>query len=269
MSDKNTNVSPLIDRIIILKKKFLRHVSDYGILHSLKRTIRFLFSPVFQRPRLIIYEIDILNTPRKHIPTNGYIFKLLDPKDADFIYQTEEMAEYLKGKLEAKLSANGICMVVIKQNKVIGFNLASIGEVYLPFLKARVITNKDEAWSDQITIHKDHRKKGLGSALRNRFYAELREKGFKTLYGHREKFNIASERSAKKYTSRLLVKAEYLKIITFEILRYSKIPADIKDEKKKRCQRVRKKDVKNHWHYVKPNKKAEHLFTIEVDEFRD
>ena len=269
MSDKNTNFSPLIDPIIILKKKFLRHVSDYGMLHSLKRTIRFLFSPVFQKPRLIIYEIDILNTPRKNISTEGYVFKLLDPKDADFIHQTEEMAEYLKGKLEAKLSENGICMVVINQNKVIGFNLASIGEVYLPFLKARVIINKDDAWSDQITIHKDHRRKGLGSALRNRFYAELREKGFKTLYGHRETFNIASERSAKKYTSRLLVKAEYLKIITFEMLRYSKIPADIKDEKKNHCQRVRKKNVKNHWHYVKPNKKAEHLFTVEVGEFRD
>ena len=160
MSDKNTYFNPLINLIITMKKKFQRHVSDYGILHSLKRTIRFLISQVFQKPRLIIYEIDILNTPRKQISTKGYIFKLLEPRDVDFIYQTEEIAEYLKGKLEAKLSANGICMVVINQNKVVGFNLASIGEVYLPFLKARVITDTDEAWSDQITIHKDHRRKG-------------------------------------------------------------------------------------------------------------
>ena len=269
MSDKNNYSNPLIELIIILKKKFQRHVSDYGILHSLKRTIRFLCSPVFKKTRLIIYQIDLLNTPKKQISTNGYIFKLLDPKNTDFIHQIEEMAEYLKGKLETKLSANGICMAVIKQNKVVGFNLASIGEVYLPFLKARVIIDSDEAWSDQIAIHKDQRRKGLGSALRDRFYADLRKKGFKTLYGHREKFNIASKMSAKKYTSRLLVKAEYMKIISFEILRYSKLPADINDEKKERSQRPLKKDDKKQWHYVKPDKSAEHPFNIEVSDFKE
>jgi GNAT superfamily N-acetyltransferase len=266
--DINICFKRLIDHIIIMKKKFLRHVEDYGITHSLKRTTRFLVSPVFQKPHLIIYEIDIINTPEKQIPKKGYAFKLLEPKDSDFIDQIEVIAEYLKGKLKAKLSTNGICMAVIEQNRVVGFNLASAGEVYLPFLKARVITDTDEAWSEQITIHKDHRKKGLGGALRNRFYAELRKKGFKALYGHREKFNIASERSAKEYTSRLLVKAEYLKIITFEILRYSKLPADIKDEKKKGYQRLLRNNIENNWHYVKPNKSAEHLFTIEVGDFK-
>jgi GNAT superfamily N-acetyltransferase len=139
------------------------------------------------------------------------------------------MEEWLQGEIRNRLSTNGICMVVVRENKVAGFNLATVGEGIIPLLRLRVTTAPDEAWSEQITIAREHRQKGLGSQLRKRFYSELAVRGIKALYGHRQIWNIASEKSARKYTSHTLVRAKYIRVLNYKRLKYFRKKASIEE----------------------------------------
>ena len=245
----------------MLVRKFTRNLEDYGLWLTLRKAINFLLKPVYQKKAFIIYELNIDGPPKRERNMEGYISKLLATGDDSFINQIEEMEEWLKGSLKARIKTNGLCMALIKRNQVIGFNLATMGEGSIPLLKLRVITSNSEAWSEQITIHKDFRRKGLGTELRSKFYSELKNRGVIALYGHRQEWNIASKRSVRKYTSKELVKAEYTKIFNFERLRYTKLSSDYSDDKNRKAKFEKP-------YYVEPNRQAKYLFNCGINEFK-
>jgi len=252
----------------ILRKKLLRNLKDYGIWISLKKGATFFLRPIYQKTSFILYELDLQGTSSvRYIDDSDFVFKCLDCSDDESINQIEEMEEWLSGQLRGKLRSNGICMAVIKDGRVAGFNLASVGEGFIPLLRLRVITQSDEAWSEQISVHKDYRRRGLASELRARFYKELERRGVKALYGHRQEFNVASKRSARNYTARQLVKTEYRKVFGHNRLRYEKLlsntEAPTADSARRGVER-RYKVIR----YLKPTdagKKA--LFTARIGDF--
>ncbi len=177
------------------------------------------------------------------------------------------MEEWLRGELKNSLITNGICMAIIKKNKVAGFNWVTLGEGSIPLLKLRVITKQDEAWSEQITIHKDFRRKGLANQLRTKFYNELKNMGVKALYGHRQGWNIASKMSAQKYTYTELVKADYIKILNIHRFRYAKLTSDQSSEEFLSERDTRTK-VKKRYCYIEPRKKEKYLFTCDISHLK-
>lgn len=213
-----------------LSKKFSRNFLDYGFRTSFMKTMQFLIKPAYHQKEFILYELN-LNAADCTCGNGEYSFHVLRQCDTGWINQIERMEEWLQGELRNRLRTNGICMVVVKEDKVAGFNLATVGEGIIPLLRLRVITAPDEAWSLQITIAREHRQKGLGSELRKRFYSELAVRGIKALYGHRQIWNIASENSARKYTSNELVRAKYLRVFNYQRLKYcGKKPPVVKCE---------------------------------------
>ena len=183
---------------------------------------------------------------------------MIGPEDGTIINQIENVEEWLKGKLRSKLQKNGLCMAILDREKVVGFNLATTGEGLIELLKLKIITKSDEAWSEQITINKDYRRRGLANLLRNHFYEELRNKGIQALYGHRQEFNIASKGSARKYTSTELGIASYLKVLRYHRLfikknRLSDYPASSGNQK---------------FSLGRNRKDKEFPFIIQIDEFK-
>jgi GNAT superfamily N-acetyltransferase len=246
---------------INFQKKFVRNIRDYGIWTSTKKSIAFFIKPVYHKKTFIIYQLNLESPPKAKIDSNGFSLKLLEPDDDDLINQIEVMEEWLSGTLRPLLKANGICMAVVKDNRVAGFNLATLGEGFIALLKLRIKIRENEAWSEQISIHKEFRRKGLANLLRSKFYYELKNRGVTALYGHRQVWNIASEKSAHKYTQNVLVKAEYLKIIKFEKLRYKKfLPLNSGNEM------MTKHILKQH--YRDPIRQFEFVFGCDINYFR-
>jgi ribosomal protein S18 acetylase RimI-like enzyme len=269
MSDKDSYFGKIRNLIEVFWKKVIRNINDYGLSTSIKKIISFIFKSVYNKKAFIIYELDLTKGSEKVFQQNEYKFKLLEAEDASLIKQIEEMEEWLKGVIQKRLSKNAICMVVLKDQKVAGFNLVSVGEVVIPLIKLRVITKPDEVWSEQITIHKDHRRKGLASLLRSQLYKELNKKGFKALYGHRQEWNIVSHKAVRKYILQELVRAEYIKILNHQRLRYTKLSSDplIKNNKEAGI-----KDLKSRtnieYHYVKPPQKEEQFYKMQVSDLK-
>lgn len=241
--------------------KFMRNIRDYGVWTSTKKSVAFFIRPIYHKKTFIIYQLNLENPPKEQIDSSGFSLKFLESDDGELINQIEEMEEWLNGVLQPLLKANGICMAIVKDNKVVGFNLATLGEGFIALLKLRTTIKANEAWSEQITIHKDFRRKGLANLLRSKFYQELKNRGITALYGHRQVWNIASEKSAEKYTHNLLVKAEYQKILKFEKLRYQKFSSlDCGNE-------IMRKNVLKHYH-KDPFRHSEFIFGCDINEFK-
>jgi hypothetical protein len=213
----------IYENIIIVFLKFYRNLIDFGFIVTLKRSLLWIIKFVYQRQSLIIYEINLnRNRQKSEGNENSFTYRLINENEDNIIKQIEKISEWLKGKIHGMLGKGSICMVILKDDVVLGFNIASIGECYLPLIKLKVLIKSDEAWSDQISIVKEYRRKGLASKLRNNFYVELKNHGIKSLYGHRLELNIASKMSARRYTSKILGKAEYQKLFLHEKMRFIK-----------------------------------------------
>ncbi len=267
MSYKKKNSNRNKSEIKFFKKKFIRNVKDYGIWTSVKKSTSFLIKPAYHKITYIIYEINIQDIQKTEINRNDYEFKILTIEDDCFINQIEDMEEWLGGELKEILKTNGICMAVIAKDKVAGFNLMTLGEGTIALLKLRVITGSDEAWSEQISIHKDFRRKGLANQLRSKFYNELKKMGVKALYGHRQEWNIASKMSAQKYTFKELVKADYIKILNIQRFRYAKLASGQSGEEFLSGRDSRAK-VEKRYYYMEPRKKEKYLFTCDISDFK-
>lgn len=263
---KNKKLKLYKNEIIFFKNKFIRNKRDYGLWTSIKKSTKILINPIYQKITYIIYELDLKNVHKAEINNIDYRFKMLTVEDDDFINQIENMEEWLKGSIKESLTTNGICFVITKKDKVAGFNWVTLGEGTIPLLKLRVIIKPDEAWSEQITIHKDFRRRGLSNILRTQFYRELKKMGIKALYGHRQVWNISSKMSARKYTYRELVKADYIKIFNKHRLRFAKLISDHPSEYF--LSRDSKLKNRKRFYYIAPKKRGKYLFTCDISDLK-
>jgi RimJ/RimL family protein N-acetyltransferase len=111
----------------------------------------------------------------------------------------------------------------LDKEKVIGFNLISFGEVYIPLLKLRRALKDDEAWSEQIYIHKDFRRMHLASDLRYCVFEELKKRKIKTLYGSAWVSNEASLNLARKLGFANLMDIHFTRYLIFKTWKYIKL----------------------------------------------
>jgi ribosomal protein S18 acetylase RimI-like enzyme len=200
----------------LIKSKYIRNLNDYGWRIATQKSLNFIIKPIYQKIIYYLYELDLNKKfdHRSDPKDEKYIYKMLVSKDTEAIYQIEEMEEWLKGtNFSKQLEGNCLCMAIFDGDKVIGFNYVKVGEGNIPLLRLRVVTGPTEAWSEQISVSKDYRRKGLANKLRQQFYSELKQRGITALYGHRQEFNVASRQSARKFTANILAKVNYIKFL--------------------------------------------------------
>jgi len=150
------------------------------------------------------------------------VFRVIEPSESWIIHQIEEMEEWLKGTLKKRLETNCLCIVVFDGERVVGFNYVSIGEGNIPLLKLKVLSGPKEAWLLHNSISREYRRQGLSSQLRSHCNQELKTRGIQRLYSAIQEGNVASLQMAKKFSARLLARAEYKRFLWMRRLKCGK-----------------------------------------------
>ena len=187
--------------------------------------ITYPFEKIYRRKDYLIYKKDL----RKYVPnekTNpSFEYKFYDSHNLDkkVIEQILSMEEWLNDKMESILKYGGLCATALDGDKVAGFNLVSFNEVYMPLLELNKKFRKDQAWSEQITVSKDYRKQGLGSILRYKMFNELKNRGFRALYGGTMWDNWSNIELSKKVGFEIFVKVSFKRLFNNKKYTYHRI----------------------------------------------
>ena len=168
-------------------RKFARNLLDYGVRTALGKAAATVLSIVYEHKVCRIYRRNVL---ANGLPADGRRLSSLkitvmdrDHPDVDAARQIEQMEEWLEGKLEGRLRDRGICVVAQDGRTVTGFSLIAFSRAQLELVRQIRALADDEAWSEQITVRRQYRRRGVGTALRLRTFQELRKRGIKWLYG--------------------------------------------------------------------------------------
>jgi len=207
----------------IIIRKFLRNLNDYGFSITLEKLMFYLVRPVYEKRTYRIYRFDIERL--RDIPSKKsvYAFKVIGKSDAGIISQIEDMEEWLEGKVASMLEDGGLCVVALDGERVAGFNLLSPGKGSIPLIGLRRTLRENKVWSNQITVDKNYRRKGVGTALRYRVFEELKKREISKIYGGTQMSNLASLNLARKVGFKEIVDVQYLKVFNIKRLRYKRV----------------------------------------------
>jgi len=206
----------------VIIKKVQRNLNDYGIGETLRKAFSSLAGSVYLERTYRIYRKDLRTGKFAEEVPPGIDLRVINAGDAAAIKDIETMEEWLQGAVKGRLS-RGLCVAAFDGERVVGFNLVAFHEIYIPLLNMTRRLRSKQAWSEQITVAKDHRKSGLASALRHRVFSELQQRGFRFLYGGTLLTNIASLKSASKLGFRSLADVRYQRVLTREYRTYRRI----------------------------------------------
>jgi GNAT superfamily N-acetyltransferase len=209
----------------VLLKKFKRNLGDYGFLIAVKKMITYPFEKVYKRKDYLIYKKDLRKYTLNEKTNLAFEYKFYDSYNMNdkIINQILSMEEWLMGKMEYILKHGGLCVVVHDGENVAGFNLVSFNKVYMPLLELTKRFRKDQAWSEQITVSKDYRNQGLGSILRYKMFNELKNRGYKALYGGTMWDNWSNIELSKKVGFEIFVKVSFKRLFNKKKYSYQRI----------------------------------------------
>jgi ribosomal protein S18 acetylase RimI-like enzyme len=195
-------------------KKIRRNVRDYGVAAAAQKSLSALVAFAYESKAYRIYRKEIdLSVDTGDPPPDPFNLHVLDKGDSAFIAQVEEMEEWLTDKVREMLNDGSLCVLLLDGNKVAGFNLFSVGEVYMPLVNVTRKFRSHEAWSEQITVHQDYRGMGLATVLRRQAFQELGNRGIRKFYGGTLPSNIANRKLSKKVGFREIADIHYRKFL--------------------------------------------------------
>jgi GNAT superfamily N-acetyltransferase len=212
----------------IIKRKIQRTFEDYGAKIALKKIIEFLLSPVYVHIVCRVYQIALDNLQAPEIEKRTLLFRFLNINDSKLIQQIEHMEEWLTGTLKTKLEKGNICLVALDRETVVGFNLVAFNEIYLPLVRKKEILDKDEAWSEQISVHKDYRRQLIATCLRYNIFSELKKRNIKRLYGCALIANYAALKLARRLGFEETTDIHYIRFLFYETWRNIELNGDNK-----------------------------------------
>lgn len=208
----------------VLVRKIQRNFEDYGWVQATQKMLSSLVEPLYFKQIYRIYLKDLQAPPsgNESCP-HAFTFKVLEGKDTVEIDQIESIAEWFQGKLQRRIQEGDLCLVALDRARVVGFNLVTFGRVWIPLIERERCFRAGEAWSEQITVHKDFRGKGLASLLRYKIFGELRSRGFRKLYGGTLRTNLPSLKLTRRVGFREIADITYVKMLGTPRWRYGRV----------------------------------------------
>jgi GNAT superfamily N-acetyltransferase len=167
-------------------RKLRRNAVDYGLRTALSKAFWRVVSIVYCRTVYCVYARNLEDAEPCVSTPSPFLFRILDfgALPDGIVPQIEEMEEWLEGSLQKRLESGDICLVALDHDRVAGFNLVAMrGAVQIPLINTSRSLGPREAWSEQITVHRNYRRRGLGTELRQRLFYELKKRGVSILYG--------------------------------------------------------------------------------------
>jgi len=200
--------------INVLIKKFKRNLVDYGFFIAVKKMILYPFSNIYKEKVYLIYKKDLRKYESANKNNPAFNFKIYTKENLNdnIKNQLTEIEEWLADRIDFIFDHSGICLVALDGDKVAGFNLVSADEVFIPLVEMQRKFKSDQAWSEQITVRKEYRSKGLGSILRYKMFDELKARGFKALYGGTMWDNWSNIELSKKVGFVIFLKIKFKRI---------------------------------------------------------
>ena len=199
--------------IPITARKFLRNYKDFGPGVALSKVVTGLGAFLYESRTYRIYRIRLDRFEPRKPATSGLQLRMLKPEEEDLICQIEGMEEWLFGKVTRKLKSGSICLVALDSGLVAGFNLVSFGEVYMPLVHKTRRFRDNEAWSEQISVNRNYRKRGLASSLRLTIFSVLRARGINRFYGGTLPGNKANLRLCRNVGLEVIADIKYRKCL--------------------------------------------------------
>jgi RimJ/RimL family protein N-acetyltransferase len=207
-------------------KKLRRNYQDYGLGVTLGKTVQGLLAIVYESRTYRIYRIRLDRFTPDPEDICDLELRLLDPAQDDLIDQVEQMEEWLLGKVRHELRTGSICLVALDDGKVAGFNLVSFGKVTMPLVKMTRVFRDNEAWSEQITVGRDYRGRGLAAILRLNVFRILKERGIKRFYGGTLPLNIANRKLSKKVGFQEIADINYRRFLNRRSWAFKRVSKD-------------------------------------------
>jgi hypothetical protein len=204
--------------------KLFRNLDDYGIKHTIKKSVFAVLGLVFIKRKYRIYRKDLGNLFDECSTSFGeFQCKEIKSVDEKAIIEIEKIAEWMKGCLEKMLKEGAYCLAIMEDEKVIAFNLINFNNVWIPLVNYYKKFNPISAWSEHIWVVKKYRKSGMATYLRKRIFCEMAKKGIRWLYGGSLLDNKASLRVAEKLDFKCIIDIDYLKIFGCKKWRFIRI----------------------------------------------
>jgi ribosomal protein S18 acetylase RimI-like enzyme len=207
----------------VVGSKIRRNIQDYGWLTTGKKTVAHLLRPLYFHVVYRLARID-LDKPRQELceACQSLTFKVLTLEDKTAICQIKNMAEWLRGDLEAKIGSGSLCFVALNHEEVAAFNLVSFEKIFVPLLSRSWALRAKEAWVEHIAVKKNYRRKGLGTTLSCYMLKQLEYHGFKHVYEGMLTSNLASQKHARKVGFRVLVDVHYRELMGWQSWHYKR-----------------------------------------------
>lgn len=209
-------------------KKVQRNYQDYGLRVTLGKACSGILAVVLENRAYRIYRIRLDRFVPSRSESADFVLKLLAPEDDLLIDQIEAMEEWLCGKVRGKLGNGSMCLVALDGDRVAGFNLVSFGEVDMPLVNMTRWFRENEAWSEQITVNKNYRGKGLAGTLRLTVFGILKERGVTRFYGGTLPLNIANRKLSKKVGFEEIADIRYRRVLGNKSWEYKRLDDDDK-----------------------------------------
>ena len=203
--------------------KLQRNIFDYGLSVAVTKSLQYLVRPVFEHRTYRLYKFDLTKFEPVEITDDRFRFRVLTPDDVNEITQVECIAEWLKGMLRGNIAANDMCAVVMDGDVVAAFNIISFNTVYIPLINRYRTSKPGQAWSEHIAVHKDYRKLGLGTKLRQFVFKELIARKVRFLYGGTLTTNFPALKLARKVGFKEIVDVSYTKVLLHKHWSYEKV----------------------------------------------
>lgn len=211
-------------------QRIRRNARDYGWRTALVKCLMAPVSPFWKQNRYRLFRKTI--SEAMTLLEDGFSefeIRPVHPDDGDAVRQIERMAEWLKGRLSEKLLAGDLCMAAFDEDRVVGFNIITFGVIDIPLINKTREFHSGQAWSEQITVHEDYRRRGIGTALRRRVFALLALKGTRVLYGGTRVTNIPALRLARRVGFQEFVDVVYIRCLGKNEWRYIRLKRAAED----------------------------------------
>lgn len=209
---------------MILVKKIIRNIRDYGVWVCIQKSIANVLRPLFLRRSYLIYVVDLRKVPIRAVDSSkNIVFRFISHDEEAIIRQIESMEEWLGGRVREKLKHGQRCLVALQGEMVAGFNLIGFGTFEIPLIKLSKPLRPKECFSEQITVHFKYRSKGLGGDLRQVVFRALKDAGYRKLYGGTQFSNVANRALTRKVGFKELAIGTYTRLCgcqTLKIARY-------------------------------------------------
>jgi ribosomal protein S18 acetylase RimI-like enzyme len=151
------------------------------------------------------------------------LFAFLEVDDQSAIEAIEQEYEFLRGKLKEDIRKGNLCLAVFHDGNVAGFNAIAFDNAYMILVNYNRTFRPGEAWSVHIAVFEDYRRMGLASNLRYQIFEELKQRGYKRLYGGVLRSNTASLKLAEHVGFEVFVDIVYTRFLFFKRWKFKRV----------------------------------------------